>query len=106
MVRGRLGASSQWVHRSSVAVHDIFVEGVLEIPRCLHIIEALLVGLVLAEQKLMLRLRIQLVHAERSMLSQDGPVSLRNQRRLFARFGPRPGVTKPELREYMDRRLL
>jgi hypothetical protein len=85
-----------------IAVHEVFVEGTLEISLRPHSIETLHIGLVLAEQQVMLRLRIKVVRSERSMLCHDGSVGLRNERGPFARFGPRPGVTKPELRQDVD----
>src|SRR5215467_7209495 len=52
----------------------------------------------------MLWLRIKMVGAERSMLCHDRSIGLRDERGFFARFGPRPGVTKPELWQHMDGR--
>ena len=68
VVRGRFGASSPRVHCSVIAVHHVFVKSILEVSPRRRAIEALHVGLVLAEQQLMLGLRVEMVCAERSML--------------------------------------
>lgn len=113
VVQGRLGAGPGRVHRGALAVHDIAVERVLHVRRRVGgAEEALLVGIVLREQRHGLRAigrgREPVFEvAERLVLHRDHAVARERELRLhldvLARAAPGPEVAEPELRQQVQR---